>query len=141
MSDHNTKVIAEFRANAGTTEAYGDKLLLVHTIGHRTGREHVHPVRAVVVDGDWHVAGSAAGRADDPVWAVNLRRHPETVVEAPEGTVDVRAEELRGDARAQAWAAFTAQAPQFVGYQEKADTHGRTIPLFRLVRRTGQPAG
>lgn len=134
MSDYNTKIIEEFRSNAGTTEAYGDQLLLVHTIGHRTGQEHVHPVRTVTIDGEWYVAGSAAGRAKDPVWAVNLRRHPETTVEAPEGTVAVRAELVEGEERAAAWAAFTAEAPQFVDYQKKADEHGRTIALFRLVR-------
>lgn len=135
MSDYNAKVIDEFRSNAGSTEAYGDQLLLVHTIGHRTGAEHIHPVRTVVIDGDWHIAGSAAGRAKDPVWAVNLRHSPDTVVEAPEGTVGVHAELIEGDGRPAAWAAFTAEAPQFVDYQLKADEHGRTIPLFRLVRR------
>lgn len=135
VSAYNDSIIEEFRANSGTTEAYGDALLLVHTVGHRTGRERVHPVRAVVIDGDWHIAGSAAGRAEDPVWAVNLRATPETVVESPEGTVPVRAELVEGEARAAAWEAFTAAAPQFVDYQTKADEHGRTIPLFRLVRR------
>ena len=134
MNAFNDNVIAEFRANAGVTEKFGDNLLLVHTIGHRTGAEHVHPVRAVTIEGEWYVAGSAAGRAQDPVWAVNLRQHPETTVEAPEGTVAVRAELLEGEARSTAWAAFVAGAPQFVDYQTKADEHGRTIPLFRLAR-------
>lgn len=135
MSDYNASIIEEFRTNEGTTETYGDHLLLVHTTGHRTGAEHVHPVRTVVIDGEWHIAGSAAGRAKDPVWAVNLRHHPDTVVEAPEGTVAVHAELLEGDARATAWDAFTTVAPGFADYQEKADAHGRTIPLFKLTRR------
>jgi len=135
VSAYNDSIIEEFRANSGTTEAYGDNLLLVHTIGHRTGTERIHPVRRVVIDGDWHIAGSAAGRAEDPVWAVNLRKTPDTVVESTEGTVAVRAELVDGDERAAAWAAFTEAAPQFVDYQAKADEHGRVIPLFRLRRR------
>ena len=137
VSEHNAQVIEEFRARGGVTERYGADLLLVHTVGHRTGRERVHPVRTVVIDGAWHVAGSAAGRPDDPVWAVNLRRRPETVVEAPEGEVGVRARLLEGEERASAWAAFTAAAPAFLDYQAKADAHGRTIPLFRLERTGG----
>lgn len=135
MSAYNDNVIAEFRANAGFTETYGDALLLVHSIGHVTGTERVHPVRTVVIDGDWYVAGSAAGRAEDPVWATNLRAHPDTVVESPEGTVPVRAELVDGDERTRLWAAFTEAAPQFADYQTKADEHGRVIPLFRLARR------
>jgi deazaflavin-dependent oxidoreductase (nitroreductase family) len=134
VNDYNANIIEEFRANAGVTGAFGDTLLLVHSTGHRTGTEHVHPVRAVTIDGAWHIAGSAAGRAKDPVWAVNLRKHPATVVEAAEGTVEVSAQLLDGPAREEAWAAFTAAAPHFIDYQVKADEHGRTIPLFRLTR-------
>jgi len=134
MNDFNARIIDEFRTNGGATETFGDELLLLHTTGHRTGTEHVHPVRTVVIDGAWHVAGSAAGRAKDPVWAVNLRRQPETTVEAPSGTAAVRAVLLDGAERDAAWAAFTAAAPQFTEYQAKADEHGRTIPLFRLER-------
>lgn len=135
MSAYNDNVIAEFRANSGSTEAYGDALLLVHTTGHVTGAERIHPVRTVVIDGDWYVAGSAAGRPQDPVWATNLRAQPDAVVESPEGTVAVRAELVEGEERPVLWAAFTEAAPQFVDYQTKADEHGRVIPLFRLVRR------
>ena len=48
--DWNAEVIAEFRANGGeVTSPYDDPppMLLVHTIGARSGREHTVPMRAI----------------------------------------------------------------------------------------------
>ncbi len=52
--DWNAEVIAEFRANKGEVAApYDDPppMLLLHTIGARSGKEHVVPMRCLV-DGE-----------------------------------------------------------------------------------------
>jgi hypothetical protein len=64
VADTNAEVIAEFRANGGEVAApYPDPppMLLVHTIGARSGREHIVPMRCQV-DGDiLYTFGSAHG--------------------------------------------------------------------------------
>ncbi|HLC05939.1 MAG TPA: nitroreductase/quinone reductase family protein, partial [Anaerolineales bacterium] len=52
-SDRNKAIIEEFRANAGKVGGHfaGKTLLLLHTVGAKSGRERVNPV-AYVLDGD-----------------------------------------------------------------------------------------
>ncbi len=48
--DLNAEVIAEFRANNGEVKApYDDPppMLLIHTIGAKSGEEHIMPMRAM----------------------------------------------------------------------------------------------
>ena len=135
--DWNARVIAEFRDHDGTvTEAapFGRSLVLLHHTGARTGTERVSPL-AHVRDGDdtWLVAASKAGAPDNPDWFHNLRAHPEVSIETPDdGVVQVRAEELTGDDRDQAWERFKQMSDGFRGYEEKTS---RTIPVVALRRR------
>jgi deazaflavin-dependent oxidoreductase (nitroreductase family) len=112
MSSFNEKVIAEFRANGGRVDSagFGRNLVLMHTIGARTGTERVNPAMSLR-DGDaWLVVASAAGAPRDPSWAVNLRAHPEVDIEvASRGGVEVvpvTATELDGAAYDEAFARF-----------------------------------
>jgi deazaflavin-dependent oxidoreductase (nitroreductase family) len=135
VSGFNDKIIDEFRSNAGhvTTAGFGDDLVLVHSIGAKSGAERISPLMAIA-DGDaWLVAASAGGSHVHPAWYYNLIAHPETTIETPTGTVDVTATELDGDAHAAGWAKFIAHGPAFASYQDRAGA--RTIPVMRLTRR------
>jgi deazaflavin-dependent oxidoreductase (nitroreductase family) len=135
MSEFNEKVIAEFRANGGRVDSagFGDRLVLLHTIGRRSGTERVSPVLSIP-DGDgWLVTGSAAGAPKDPAWAHNLRAHPATTIETGRDTVPITATELDGPDHAAAWRRFTAMSDAFTQYQQRATT--RRLPVFRLTRR------
>ena len=83
--DWNAEVIAEFRANQGRVAApYDDPppMLLLHTIGARSGREHVVPMRCLP-DGDrLYVFASAHGNARHPDWYHNVVAHPDFTIEA-----------------------------------------------------------
>ena len=82
--DWNAEVIAEFRANQGRVAApYDDPppMLLLHTIGARSGREHVVPMRCLP-DGDrLYVFASAHGSARHPDWYHNVVAHPDFTIE------------------------------------------------------------
>lgn len=133
MSDWNDQVIAEFRANGGTTERFGRELVVMHSFGAKSGQERLNPVRGFR-DGDgWLVVASFAGQPVDPAWAHNLRAHPQLDVEVATSdgvaTVAVRASELPKPERDAAWVGIVAEAPGFGDYQTKTD---RVIPVFRL---------
>ena len=136
MSDWNTNIIAEFRANGGTvtTMGFGRGLVLLHHVGARTGTERVAPLAAIRADADtWLLAASKAGAPDNPDWFHNLRAHPEVSIETPDdGTVEVTARVLEGAERDEAWGRFTAMSEGFRSYEQKTT---RVIPVVELTRR------
>jgi deazaflavin-dependent oxidoreductase (nitroreductase family) len=135
MAGFNEQVIDEFRANDGRTERWGDRLVVMHTIGAKSGELRLAPVMGLPDSGGWIVAASKGGSPENPAWYHNLVAHPELDIEARVGgaieTVPVHARELSGDERAAAWSKLTAVAPGFETYQQRVE---RVIPLFRLER-------
>lgn len=136
MSDFNERVIDDFRAHDGRVGGWGDRLVLIHHRGARSGRASVNPAMSLRDGDDWLVVGSAMGATRDPQWAVNLRAHPDVVIEAVVAgrveLVPVSATELDGAERERGWRLVTEAVPSFATYQEKAP---RPLPVIRLRRR------
>ena len=132
MTDWNTKIIEQFRAQGGKGVAqFGDVLLLLHHTGARTGTERVNPL-AYYDDGDRLViVASMGGAPQNPDWFHNLRANPETTIEIGTDTVKVLAGVITGDDYEQTWARVTAAMPNFAEYQTKTT---RRIPLVELRR-------
>ena len=79
----NDSVIQEFRANGGIVggELAHMQLLLLTTIGAKSGRPHTTPL-AYHKEGDrYFVIASNGGAPTNPDWYHNLRTHPRTTVE------------------------------------------------------------
>jgi deazaflavin-dependent oxidoreductase (nitroreductase family) len=136
VSDFNTQIIDEFRNNGGhvQTAGFGDNLVLLHTVGAKSGEPRVSPLMTLR-DGDaWLIIGSYAGAPKNPAWVHNVRAHPNVKVEFPaDGTVsttDATATELDPEAREQAWQRFVSASQQFQKYTETAE--GRLFPIFRI---------
>jgi len=134
--DWNAEVIAEFRANKGEVAApYPDPppMLLIHTIGAKSGKEHLVPMRCLP-DGDtFYIFGSAHGRERNPDWYYNLVANPDIVIEKGAETIPVHATELFGEERDAIFARQAARFPIFAEYQSRLK---RTIPVIRLDRRS-----
>jgi deazaflavin-dependent oxidoreductase (nitroreductase family) len=134
--DWNAEVIAEFRANKGEVKApYDDPppMLLVHTIGAKSGREHVVPMRAMPDGESLYIFASAHGSDRHPDWHHNVVANPDITIEKGTETIPVRATEVRGSARDVIFARQAARFPVFAEYERKLK---RTIPVIRLDRRT-----
>lgn len=134
----NDGIIDEFRANGGAVSRFGTDLVLVHSIGAKSGAERVHPVLALR-DGDaWLIAASKGGAPEHPAWYHNLVAHPEVTLETPDqrggiDTVPVRATVLDGAEHTAAWARFVDRSPAFAQYDERSGP--RRIPVVRLAPR------
>ncbi len=128
-SDWNTKVIEEFRANGGTVSNFGNRLLLLHTTGARSGREHVTPMMYRAVDGGYAVFASFAGQPRNPAWYHNLVANPDVHAEIGTQTLRLRARVADDAERAPIWAAQKAEFPGFQEYEEKTT---RQIPVVIL---------
>lgn len=138
MADWNKGVIEEFRANEGKVGGYfeGATVLLLHTIGRRSGKDHVTPL-VYLPDGErWAVIGSKGGAPADPDWVRNLEANGEATIEVGTETIPVRPTQiLRGGPEWDGlYARQVARREGFADYLVK--TEGiRTIPVIVLERR------
>jgi deazaflavin-dependent oxidoreductase (nitroreductase family) len=133
QNDYNRKIIEEFRANEGEVASFGGAtLVILHTIGARTGKESEAPVRFFPqADGSMVIVASAAGRPNNPAWYHNLKAHPRVEIEQGTERYPVVAEEITGPERDTQWERIVAEAPGFGDYQQQTT---RVIPLMRLTR-------
>ncbi|RZL78270.1 MAG: DUF385 domain-containing protein, partial [Rhodococcus sp. (in: high G+C Gram-positive bacteria)] len=67
MADFNEIIINEFRSNNGhvSTAGFGDSLVVLHTIGAKSGAVRLNPLMAIPEGESWLVVGSAAGSPKD----------------------------------------------------------------------------
>ena len=132
MTDWNSKIIDDFRANEGRLGGGfdGAPVLLLHTIGAKSGRERVHPMMYLDLDGRRFVFASKGGADTNPDWYHNLTAHPEVTVEVGADTVAVIARPVQGEERDRVYAEQARRYPGFAEYQEKTR---RVIPVVELV--------
>lgn len=126
--------LATRRVRGTGGQAMGMDLLVLHTVGRKSGEERTTPLaRFSAPDGGWYVVASANGAVENPAWYLNMAAHPDRVsVELDGQRFPIDAEELHGDDRAAAWDLITREVPRFTKYEEKTD---RLIPVVRLRRR------
>lgn len=138
MANRNQAIIDEFRANEGRVGGSfeGATMLLLHTTGRRSGREHVTPA-VYLPDGDrWVVVGSKGGAPTDPDWIRNLETNPDATIEVGTETIPVRATSVVRDGPEwdSLYARQVERRPGFADYLER--TAGvRRIPIAILERR------
>lgn len=138
VADWNTGIIEEFRTNEGKVGGYfdGATVLLLHTIGRRTGKDHVTPL-VYLPDGDrWAVVGSKGGAPADPDWVRNLEANGDATIEVGTETIPVRATQILrgGPLWDDLYARQVARREGFADYLVKTDGI-RTIPVIVLERR------
>ena len=93
INARNQRIIDEFHANEGKVGGHfeGKTLLILHTIGARTGKERIKPV-AYVRDGKkYAVIASKGGAPTNPDWYHNILAHPRLTVEVGTETLQVEA--------------------------------------------------
>jgi deazaflavin-dependent oxidoreductase (nitroreductase family) len=134
MSDFNQAVIDEFRANAGRVGGSfaGANMLLLHTIGAKSGRPRTTPL-VYVKDGARFVVIASKGGADThPDWYYNLLAHPMVTVELGSEQFEARATAVTAEPeRSRLYAQMVAHRPGFAEYEHKTK---RTIPAIILER-------
>lgn len=133
-NDFNAGVIEEFRANHGKVGGNfeGAPLLLLHSLGARSGNKRVNPVM-YLKDGDrFLVFASKAGADTNPDWYHNLLAHPDARIEVGDQALDVRAEKLTSTERDEKFAEQAALYPGFADYEKQTS---RVIPVIALSLR------
>jgi deazaflavin-dependent oxidoreductase (nitroreductase family) len=132
MNDFNASTIEEFRANKGVVGGHfeGKELLILHTIGWKSGQERLRPLIYTKDGESFVVVGSAGGAEQEPVWVRNVEEMSEITVEVGERTITAKPSVLReGAERDRLYAQMVAYWPDFTEYE----THtSRSFPVIRL---------
>jgi deazaflavin-dependent oxidoreductase (nitroreductase family) len=108
----------------------GVPLLLLHSIGAKSGQSHINPLAFQGDDGRYVVFASKAGAPTNPHWYHNLKAHPQVAIEVGSDTLDVVAAEATGEERERLFRTQVDRVPQFADYQRRTE---RVIPVFVLT--------
>ena len=125
--------VATFEATDGreanTLRGSKDPIVVITSVGGRSGKLRKNPVMRVERDGTYVAVASYGGGPDNPVWYHNFLAHRE--VDLQDGSVKktYRARLVEGDERADWWQLAVETWPTYASYQKKTD---RQIPVFVL---------
>jgi deazaflavin-dependent oxidoreductase (nitroreductase family) len=112
------------------TQLQGKPVILLTTVGAKTGKLRKTPLMRVEHDGEYAIVASLGGAPKHPVWYHNVKKNPR--VELQDGTVagDYDAREVFGDEKATWWKRAVEVWPDYAAYQTKTN---RQIPVFVLT--------
>jgi deazaflavin-dependent oxidoreductase (nitroreductase family) len=116
--------------NTAGSEMKGKPVILLTTIGAKTGKIRKTPLMRVEHDGEYAVVASLGGAPKNPVWYYNIKAHPRVELQDGEVTKDYEAREVSGDEKSVWWERAVAAWPDYAEYQTKTD---RQIPVFVLT--------
>jgi deazaflavin-dependent oxidoreductase (nitroreductase family) len=107
----------------------GRPIIVLSSIGAKTGKLRKTPLMRVEHDGVYAVVGSKGGAPTHPVWVYNLRKNPHVELQDGPTKRDYTARETSGDEKAVWWKRAVATWPDYATYQTRTK---RQIPLFVL---------
>ena len=122
----------EASGGAESNTLRGVPIIVLTTVGAKTGALRKTALMRVEHDGRYAVVASKGGAPDEPKWAENMRRQSHVELQDRDVKRDYDARELSGDERAQWWERSTAVWPDYDTYQTKTD---RQIAVFVLEPR------
>jgi deazaflavin-dependent oxidoreductase (nitroreductase family) len=109
----------------------GAPILLLTTIGRRSGQERTH---ALIYgrDGEDHLVVASKGGSDTPpAWYVNLKANPEVEVQVMDDRFRARARDATPEEKPRMWAEMVGHWPAYDDYQKRTS---RDIPVVVLER-------
>jgi F420H(2)-dependent quinone reductase len=112
------------------TELQGRPVILLTTIGAKSGKIRKTPLMRVEHNGEYAVVASLGGAPKNPVWYYNITANPRVELQDGPVTKDYEAREIFGDDKAVWWKRAVEAWPDYAEYQKKTD---RQIPVFVLT--------
>jgi len=127
----NRRVIDQFRAGGEVDGMHRDRLVLLTTVGAKSGQSRTTPMM-FHRDGDrLLVIASNVGAPKHPDWYINLVANPRVTVEVGDESYEAVAATATGPEREHLWAMLKEAYPFFADHEAGA---GRTIPVVILTR-------
>lgn len=107
----------------------GKPVIVLTSVGARTGMLRKTALMRVEHDGVYAVVASKGGAPEHPVWYYNLTAHPHVELQDGVEKRDYLAREVTGDEKALWWQRSLEVWPAYADYQAKTE---RPIPVFVL---------
>jgi deazaflavin-dependent oxidoreductase (nitroreductase family) len=127
--------VERFEASWGTEatvlERTGDPIVVITSLGAKSGKLRKNPVMRVERDGTYVAIASKGGSDDNPEWVANFLAHPEVDLQDGAEKHTYTARLADGEERAEWWAYSVQTWPTYGEYQKRTD---REIPVFLLER-------
>ncbi|WP_122816008.1 nitroreductase family deazaflavin-dependent oxidoreductase [Nocardioides pantholopis] len=127
--------VAEFEASNGqranTLLDSDDPIVVITSVGAKSGKLRKNPVMRVERDGTYVAIASLGGAPKHPTWYYNFLEHPEVELQDGAEKHTYRARMVTGAEREEWWQYAVQTWPTYASYQEKTD---REIPVFVLER-------
>lgn len=132
-SDHAATQVAEYESSGGTsgTSMGGRPVVILTTLGAKSGKLRKTPLMRVEHDGEYLVVASLGGAPKNPLWYYNLLANPQVELQDGPAKHDMTARELEGAERATWWDRAVQAFPTYADYEKKTE---RLIPIFVLAR-------
>jgi len=131
MRAKNREVIEQFRAGDEIPGMHRERLVLLTTVGARSGNRHTTPMMFHQEGDTLLVIASNAGAPKDPDWYRNLVADPRVTVEVGDERYEALAAPATGAEYERLWSMITELYPFFADHKVKA---GRDIPVVVLSR-------
>lgn len=112
---------------AEASDLGGIPVVIVTTVGNKSGKLRKTPLMRVEHDGAYALVASQGGAPTHPFWYWNIVAEPHVMVQDKDHLGDYTAREVTGAERDEWWARAVSVFPDYGDYQEKTD---RTIPVF-----------
>src|SRR3954447_9739725 len=127
--------VATFEATDGqeanTLRDTGDPIVVITSVGAKSGNLRKNPVMRVERNGTYAAIASRGGADDNPEWYHNFLAHPEVELQDGAEKHTYMARLAEGEERADWWEYSVATWPTYGEYQKRTD---RQIPVFVLER-------
>jgi deazaflavin-dependent oxidoreductase (nitroreductase family) len=107
----------------------GRPVIVLTSVGARTGKLRKTALMRVEHDGDYAVVASLGGSPHNPYWYHNLKANPHVELQDGPTRRDYEAREATGKEKAVWWARAVEAWPAYANYQTRTE---RQIPLFVL---------
>jgi deazaflavin-dependent oxidoreductase (nitroreductase family) len=107
----------------------GKPIIVLTTVGARTGKLRKTALMRVEHDRRYAVVASRGGAPKNPRWYFNLKANPHVELQDGPTRREYLAHEATGDEKAAWWARALEIWPDYAGYQERTE---RQIPVFVL---------
>uniref|UniRef100_A0A5Q5BLF8 Nitroreductase family deazaflavin-dependent oxidoreductase n=2 Tax=unclassified Mycobacterium TaxID=2642494 RepID=A0A5Q5BLF8_MYCSS len=131
-SDWAREQAEKFMESGGTeaTELNGKPIILLTTVGAKSGKLRKTPLMRVEHQGEYAVVASLGGAPKHPVWYHNIKKNPRVELQDQTVTKEYDAREVFGEEKAEWWDRAVEVWPDYADYQKKTD---REIPVFVLT--------
>lgn len=104
-------------------------ILLLHTVGRKSGRQHVTPIAYFQMDGFYFLIASNWGKEHNAAWYYNLLAQPRAIIEVNGKSIPVEARQVEGTEYDRLWKYAIEHHPPYLGYKELTKRH---IPIMVL---------